>query len=349
MIVEVLGHEVDSRAALAVVLNWSAWVTFAALSGWLLLRLVEKILDWATPRGGKQFPVSAQRKGFAQGLGVWSVIVSESDYERRARRLGWFRKLAREWWPIGAFLAFAQFMLLYGAKGLTEQTDMPYWMSLPAMGAVLGGLGLFRKKMLLDHLRGSSVPEGKKLDWDAEGYVGGIRLRARFEGQPRRALLSRQDDKALSKDGSEPFAWHGVLTQPDSVHWHGSGLLVSEFRMLDGPGETLTEENWLRKVKERDVLQSVLSAYVLSRTQKAPACALLEYPGAVIQVYPLAEHVDFVEQVADRIRKRRSAPSISAREVCLAAGQEFYSRFTEKRVAELLAQNDWVSKEEMPV
>ena len=336
--------------------NWMHWIlessslfAFVSLSIWTLLRMVEKIADWAAPAGPKFFPLSAQKKGFAQAIGTWSVIVSEQDYKRRAGKMGFFKKLARIWWPMVAYFAFAIFLLAYGAKGISEQMDVSFWTGLALIGSVLGLLGVFSKKRFYDHFKGSYIPEGAELDWDAQAYVGGLRVRARFEGKPRKSVLIRKEDQAVSKDGAEPFYWHGMMAQPDSVHWHGNGMLVSEFRMLDGPDEKIDEENWLKKMRLKDVLHATISAYVLAGSQKACVCALLEYPGVVLLINPLEEHLKFLDAVASRLKKRREVPAIPAREVAAAASQEFYSKFDEKRVGELLSHLEWVSKEDMPI
>ena len=334
---------------LPLLLEVSALVTFGALALWAALRIIEKIMDWTTPQGPIAFPISAQRRGFAQNIGRWSVIVSEQDYRRRAGRLGLLRKLARCWWPLVAYVGLAQFLLFYGAKGISEEMNVSYFTGLLLIGGILSLLGIFRRKMLFDHLRGSFVPEGQELDWDSEAYMGGLRLRARFDNHPRKIFLERSEDKVLSKDGAQPFYFHGVMSQPDSVHWHGNGLLVSEFRMLDNQADRMTEQNWLKKIKERDALHATLSAYVLAGSQKASAIALLEYPGAVIMVSPLEEHLKFLDTIAARLKKRRDVPALPARDVANSAGQEFYSKFNDQRVAELLAQHEWVSKERMPI
>ena len=85
----------------------------------------------------------------------------------------------------------------------------------------------------------------------------------------------------------------------------------------------------------------------MANDRKVPAVALLEYPGAVVMVTPLAEHVEFLEAVAERLKKRKKVAGMSARDAALAAAQEFPSRFDEARVAELMAHQEWVSQERM--
>lgn len=327
----------------------SGLFTFVALGAWVALRALVYACDALAGKPPKSFPISAQKLGFAQNLAAYSVIQSESEYALRAGRMGFLHRLAKVWWPLVAWAALTQFVAFYGALGVANEIKINFYLALALTCSALGALGLFRKSMIQDHLRESFLAEGKALDWDAEAYVGGIRLRARFEGRPRRVILSRNDEQALSKDRSEIFYYHGIGAQPDSAHSHGAGVIVSEFRMLDRADERMTEENWLKKIKLRDALHSALSAYVVAKDKGLQAVALLEYPGAVIMVTPLAEHVQYLESVADRLKKRKRSPTMSANEIALAAGQEFYTRFDERKVAELLAHNEWVSRDKMPL
>ena len=325
-------------------LDWSGLVMFIALFFWVFFRVLEKILD-LFKKHKRTYPLSAQRKGFAQNIGTWSVIVSEIDYQKRKSEMGFLKKLAKIYWPLLTYIAFAQFLLLYGAKGIAEQMNISFGLSLLMMGGLLAGLGLFRRKMIFDHVRGSFIPEGKMLDWDQEGFLGGLRLKVRFENKPRKVLLSRDEDKVLSKDKTEPFYWHGIMVQPESVYWHGTGLIVSEFKMLDSATDKMTEENWLKKIKLKDALHAILNAYVVAGNEKTQAIALLEYPGAIIMITPLVEHLKFLEQVGNRLKTRRNIPAIPAREIALSASQEYYTHFNDKKVAELLAQDEWIKKE----
>lgn len=330
-------------------LEISGAFTFVALGVWVLLRGAAWVSDRMTAKAPKSFPISAQKWGFAQNLGAYSVIQSESEYRLREGRMGLLHRTAKVWWPLVAWASLTQFIALYGARGIANELEVSFYVALAMTCSALGALGLFRKRMVQDHLRESFLTEGKALDWDAEAYVGGLRLRARFEGRPRKVILSRDDQEALSKDRSEIYYYHGIGAQPEAAHIHGAGLIVSEFRMLESAEERMTEENWLKKIKLRDALASALSAYVVAKSQGMQAVALLEYPGAVIMVSPLAEHVQYLESVADRLKKRKRSPTMSAHEVSLAAGQEFYSRFDERKVAELLAHHEWVSRDKMPL
>lgn len=331
-------------------LNWSGVIAFFSLGIWLLLRAGLFVADLLAPKQPPYFPISAQKLGFAQGIGEFSLIISESEYARRKGRLGLFRQVAKVWWPLVAWASMAQFLALYGAYGIAQSLQVSFAYGLGLSVSSLGVLGLYRRRMISDHLReASSIAEGRAICWDAEAYLGGLRLRARFEKLPHRIAITRSDEQALSKDRSEAISWRGVLAQPDSAHWHGAGLLVSEYRMLSHPGEEISEENWLRHIKLSDALHSVLSAWVFANSRSVPAVALLEYPGAVIMVSPLAEHIEYLESVGERLRKRKKVATMSVREISNAAGQEFFSRFDEKRLAELQARHEWISKDKMPI
>ena len=331
----------------SLLLDLSGKLTFGALGIWAALRAVAWLADALGPKAPKFFPISAQRVGFAQGLGARSVIVSEADYHARERERGFLQKLARAWWPVVAWISLTQFVMLFGAKGLANELEIPFALGLGMSCSALMSLGFFRRRMLWDHLRSADLPEGKALDWDAEAFVGGLRLRARFEGSPRKVKLDRQERDTLAKDGGELFHFRGVVASPQSAHRHGQGAIVAEFRMLGSPQERLDPSDWVKKIKLADALQAALSAYVVANDLKAPSVALLEYPGAAVMVTPLAEHVEFLEAVSDRLQKRRKISGIGARDVALAAAQEFPSRFDEMRVAELMARHEWVDKERM--
>lgn len=334
---------------IAFALEYSGVVTFASLGIWVALRAIALVADLLGPRPVKSFPISAQKMGFASGLARHSVILSEAEYKARQGRMGFLHRLAKVWWPVMAWAALTQFVMLYGARGLANELEVPFWVGLGMSASALGALGMFRRRMIQDHFKESFLPEGKELDWDAEAFVGGIRLRARFEGRPRKVVLSRLDESAIAKDRSEIFHYHGIAAQPDSVHEHGAGLIVSEFCALDKMEERMDESNWLSKIKLRDALRSTLSAYVVANQKKMPAVALIEYPGAVVMVSPLIEHVQFVEHVAERLRSRKKTPAINARDAALSAGQEFYTKFDEAKVAELLERQEWVSRDRMAV
>lgn len=338
-----------SHSVADFLLEMSGAFTFASLGVWVLLRILAYVSDLIRPQKTKFFPISAQKLGFAQNLASYSVIMSESEYQLRIGRMGLLHRLAKIWWPLVAWVSLTQFIAFYGARGIANEFGIPFYVALGITCSALMGLGVFRKRMIQDHFRESFVEEGKALDWDAEAYIGGIRVRARFEGRPRKVILSRDDESAISKDRSEIFYHHGIGAQPDSAHTHGAGLIVSEFRMLDRAEDKMTEENWLQKIKLRDALHAALSAFVVARSKGMQAVALLEYPGAIIMITPLAEHVQYLESVADRLKKRKKSPTMSANEICLAASQEFYTRFDERRVAELLAHQEWVSRDKMPM
>lgn len=339
----------DEPLIVSIGLLWSGIFTFIALGVWVILRLSVLALDAMAPKLPKSFPLSAQKMGFAQNLGAHSVIMSELDYRMRQERLSPLRRAARVWWPLVAWAALAQFMALYGAKGIAYELRIPFWAALCLTLSALGLLGLYRRSMIKDHMRETSLAEGEPLDWDAEAYVGGIRVRARFEGRARRVILSRLEQQALSKDRLEVYYHNGIAAQPEAVHSHGAGVIVSEFRMLDSANEVMSEQNWLSKLKLKDALHTVLSAYATGNSLKLPACALLEYPGAVIMVSPLAEHLEYLDSVGERLRKRKNASSMAAREIALAASQEFYTRFDERKVAELMAHERWISRDKMPI
>lgn len=335
---------------ISAALEWSGLLAFFCVGVWIALRLAVAAIDLTAPKQPTFFPVSAQKLGFAQNIGEFSLIISDGDYSRRRGRLGRFRQIAKVWWPLATWAALAQFLAFYGAQGIAIVLEASFWHGLFISLSSLGVLGLYRRRMIADHLReASSLAEGRSLDWDAEAFLGGLRLRSRFEKRPHRIVLSRKDEDALSKDRSETVSWRGILAQPDSAHWHGSGLLVSEYRMLDRPDAEMTEANWLGNVKLRDALQAVLSAYVFASSRSVPAVALLEYPGAVIMVSPLAEHIEYLESVGDRLRKRKKAATMSAREISHAAGQEFFSRFDVNRISELLSRQEWIAKDRMPL
>lgn len=331
-------------------LEWSGLLAAFCVGVWIVLRLALLAVDLTAPKKIPHFPISAQKLGFAQGIGEFSLVISESDYARRKGRLGLFRQIAKVWWPLVAWASMAQFLALYGAFGVSQALGVEFWHGLFVSLSSLGILGLYRRRMIIDHLReATSIAEGRCLDWDAEAFLGGLRLRARFEKRPHRIALVRRDEDALAKDRSETLSFRGILAQPDSAHWHGSGLLVSEYRMLDRPDAAMTEENWLANVKLRDALQAALSAYVFAGAQSVPAVALLEYPGAVIMVSPLAEHIEYLDSVGERLRKRKRCATMSSREISHAAGQEFFSRFDVNRISELLSRQEWIGKDRMPL
>lgn len=334
---------------IALLLDLSGKITFGCLGIWAFLRLLAYFGQLLGPLAPDFFPVSAQRLGFAQGLGERSVIVSEQDYHARARGRGFLQKMAKSWWPLVAWGALTQFVILFGARGLSNELEIPFWLGLCMSASALLSLGFFRRRMVGDHLRESDLPEGREIDWDAEAYLGGMRLRVRFDGRARKVVLARMERNAIAKDHASEFHFHGMVAQPDSAHRHGSGLIYSEFRMLDTPDERMDEENWQKKVRLRDALNAVLGAYVLSNERRLPAVALLEYPGAVLMVTPLAEHVEFLESVGERLRKRKKVSAMTVRDIALAGAQEFPSRFDELRVAELLAHKEWISQENMPI
>lgn len=330
-----------------LLLDLSGRITFATLGVWALLRILAfagLALGGKTP---KFFPVSAQRLGFAQGLGSESVILSESDYHARSMTRSLLQKLAQVWWPLVTWAVLIQFLILFGAKGLASELSIPYGLGLALSCSAFVSLGFFRRRMVGDHFRESDMPEGKELDWDAEAYLGGLRLRARFEGRARKVALGRLERNILAKDHAAQFHFHAIVCQPDSAHKHGSGAIVSEFRMLDTADEKMVEETWRKKIKLSDALNAVLSAYVLANDMKTHSVALLEYPGAVVMITPLAEHVEFLEAVAERLIKRKKVAAMPAREIALSAAQEFPSKFDDNRVAELMAHSKWVSKEKM--
>lgn len=333
----------------SLLLELSGRLAFWSMGIWALLRLVAYFAVLLGPRAPKFFPVSAQRLGFAQGLGSRSVILSEADYHARLVGRGFLQKLATSWWPLVAWVALIQFVVVFGARGLANELSIPFWLGLAMSASAMLALASFRRRMVFDHLRQSDLEEGRELDWDAEAFLGGIRLRIRFEGRARKVPLERLERNAIAKDRAEQFHFHGISAQPDSAHRHGQGLIASEFHMLGANDEKMTEENWTRKIKMSDALQAVLSAYVMANASKSPAVALLEYPGAVVLLTPLAEHVEFLEAVADRLKRRKKVAAMAARDVALAAGQEFPSRFDEARVAELMAHQEWVSQERMGV
>jgi hypothetical protein len=338
-----------SGSWIALLSDLSGKVTFATLGIWALLRIFAFFAGLLENKPAKFFPISAQRLGFAQGLGTQSVILSEADYHAREKGLGFLQKLAKVWWPLIAWVSLTQFIVFFGAKGLSRELSIPFWLGLAMSCFAFLSLGFFRRRMIGDHLRESDLPEGKSLDWDDEAFMGGMRLRVRFEGKPRKKVLGRHERNVIAKDHAEQFHHHGIVCLPDSAHRHGWGIIVSEFRMLDFADESMVEENWTKKIKLRDVLQSVLSSFVLANELKKPAVALLEYPGAVVMITPLAEHIEFLEAVADRLMKRKRVPAMSSRDVALAAAQEFPSKFSELRVAEMLAHQDWVSKDKMEI
>lgn len=333
----------------SLLLELSGRMAFGSMGVWALLRLVAYFATLLGPRPPKFFPVSAQRLGFAQGLGSRSVIVSEADYHARRVGRGFLQKLATAWWPLVAWAALIQFVVVFGARGLANELSIPFWLGLAMSASAMLVLGSFRRRMVFDHLRQTDLEEGRELDWDAEAFLGGIRLRARFEGRARKIPLERLERNAIAKDRAEQFHFHGISAQPDSAHRHGQGVIASEFRMLGSGSERMTEENWTRKIKMADALQAILTAYVMANDRKSPAVALLEYPGAVVLLTPLAEHVEFLEAVADRLKRRKKAAAMAAREIALAASQEFPSRFDEGRVAELMAHQEWVSQDRMGV
>lgn len=330
-------------------LEWSGLICFVTVAVWLGLRagvfVHERFFSKAGPR---QFPISAQRMGFAQWIGEWSPIISEYEYEARLGRYGFIRMLAKAWWPLVALAGVIQFLLFFGAKGLETELGVSYSTGLMMSFSALGILGVIKKDAISDHFKRTFPSEGRPLDWDDEAFFGGIRARVRFEGSPRKILMTRTDENALGKDG-EVFYRHGIAARPDSVHWHGAGIVCSEFRHLDTPNERMTKAEWTGQVKMRDAVHAVISAFVVSGDQKAPVCAFLEYPGAAVQLYPLAEHVEFFSDVAERLKKRKKIPTIAAKEVALAATQEFPSRFDATRISMLLEQNKWVSKRDMPL
>lgn len=330
-------------------MDLSGKITFASLGIWALLRALAYFGRLLGPVPPDCFPVSAQRLGFAQALGERSVIVSEQDYHARARGRGLLQKMAKSWWPLVAWGSLTQFVVLFGARGLANELEVPFWLGLCMSASAFLSLGFFRRRMVADHLRESDLPEGREIEWDAEAYLGGMRLRVRFEGRARRTMLSRLERNAIAKDHANEFHYHGMVAQPDSAHRHGAGLIYSEFRMLDAPDERMVEDSWQRKVRLRDALNAVLGAYVLSNDQKQPVVAIVEYPGAVLMVTPLAEHVEFLEAVGERLRRRKKAPAMTVRDIALAAAQEFPSRFDEMRIAELMAHKRWISQENMPV
>jgi hypothetical protein len=334
---------------IALLLDLSGKITFACLAIWVVLRVLAYFGHLLGPVAPNFFPVSAQRLGFAQGLGERSVIVSEADYHVRSLSRGFIQKLATSWWPLVAWGSLTQFVILFGARGLANELEIPFWLGLGMSASAFLSLGFFRRRMVGDHLRESNLPEGREIEWDAEAYLGGLRIRIRFEGRARKVVLSRLERNAIAKDHANEFHFHGMIAQPDSAHRHGSGLIYSEFRMLDAADEKLSEESWLKKIKLRDALNAVLGAYVLSNERKMPVVALVEYPGAVLMVTPLAEHIEFLEAVGERLRKRKKAPSMTVRDIALAAAQEFPSRFDDLKIAELMAHKDWVSKENMPI
>jgi hypothetical protein len=333
----------------SLLLDLSGKLTFGALGLWAGLRGLAWVAEALGPKAPKFFPVSAQRLGFAQSLGTRSVILSEADYHARERERSFLQKLAKTWWPLVAWGALTQFVMVFGAKGLAFELEIPFALGLAMSCSALMSLGFFRRRMLRDHVRAADLAEGKALDWDAVEFMGGMRLSARFEDAPRKVRLERSERDILAKDGGERFHFRGVVASPQSAHRHGKGAIVAEFRMLGAPDERMERSNWASKIKLADALQAALSAYVVANDLKAPSVALLEYPGAVVMVTPLAEHVEFLEAVSDRLQKRRKISGIGARDVALAAAQEFPSRFDEMRVAELMARHEWVDKERMGV
>ena len=334
---------------ISLLLELSGRLAFGSMGVWALLRLVAYFAMILGPRPPKFFPVSAQRLGFAQALGSRSVILSEADYHARCVGRGFLQKLATSWWPLVAWVALIQFVVVFGARGLANELSIPFWLGLAMSASAMFALASFRRRMVFDHLRQTDLEEGRELDWDAEAFLGVIRLRVRFEGRARKVPLERLERNAIAKDRAEQFHFHGISAQPDSAHRHGQGLIASEFHMFGSAEEKMTEENWTRKIKMSDALQSILTAYVMANDQKASAVALLEYPGAVILLTPLSEHVEFLEAVGDRLRRRKKTPAMAARDIALAAAQEFPSRFDEARVAELMAHQEWVSQGRMDV
>jgi hypothetical protein len=334
---------------IALLLDLSGKITFGALGIWAMLRALAYLAGLLGPQAPTFFPVSAQRLGFAQGLGARSVILSEADYHARSKAVGLLQKLAKTWWPLVAWASLTQFVVFFGARGLANELAVPFWLGLAMSTSAFLSLGFFRRRMVGDHLRGADLPEGRALDWDAEAYLGGMRLRVRFDGRPRSVRLARLERNAIAKDGGEQFHFRGIVGGPASAHRHGAGAIVGEFRMLSAPDERLEEATWAKKVKLGDALHAVLSAYVLGNDAKLPAVALLEYPGAVVMVTPLAEHVEFLEAVGDRLQKRKRSSGIPLKDVALAATQEFPSRFDEMRIAELMARRDWISQGKMDV
>lgn len=330
-------------------LEWSGILTFVILGIWVLLRTGLWIHDtMLAPKKHLHFPVSAQRLGFAQGIAKYSVIMSDVEYKMRKGYLSLPRRIIRIWWPLLAWSAVAQFIALYGARGLANELNIDFLYALAITISALGILGLYRKSMIRDHLKETSIAEGESLDWDAEGYMGGVRLLARFEGRGRKIVLNRLEENALSKNGAQTYSYKGMMAQPEAVHTHGTGVLVSEFRM-SAESTPMSEDNWLQRIQLKDVLHMVLTSYVSGNALQMPFACLLEYQGAVILIYPMAEHVEYLESVGERLRKRKNLPTISVRDVALSAAQEFYTRFDERKVAALLAHQEWIDRDNMPI
>ena len=281
----------------SLLLELSGKITFATLGLWGALRIIAFFSKILGSRPPKFFPISAQRQGFSQSLGAYSVVVSEAEYNARLEEMNFLQRLAKTWWPLITTASVTQFVILFGAKGLAFELEIPFWLGLGMSISALLSLGFFRRRMIKDHLRETDLPEGKLLDWDSEAYLGGMRVKARFDGRARKVILNRLERNVLAKDGSTQYYFHGLAAKPDSVHRHGDGLIVSEFRMLDTIDDKMTEDNWTKKIKLKDAIGSVLSAYIVANELELPVVALLEYPGAILMITPMAEHVDFFESV----------------------------------------------------
>lgn len=331
-------------------LEWSGIFTFFVLGIWVALRFGLWLYDKISfNKKHIHFPISAQKLGFAQNIGNYSLIMSEMDYKLRQGYISLPRKIIKIWWPLIAWAAVGQFIALYGARGVGYELKIDFIYSLIITLSALGILGLYRKSMIKDHLRETSMPEGESLDWDSTAYIGGIRILARFEGRARKVILNRLEENVISKDGINTYSFKSIMSNPSAIHSHGTGVLISEFRLLNNPNETITEENWLQKIQLKDVLYSSLNGYVCGNSLQIPFACLLEYPGAVFLIYPMAEHIEYLESVAERLRTRKKLPVIAVRDVALAASQEFYTRFDEKKVASLLAHQTWIEREKMPI
>ncbi len=340
------------HSILSSILEWSGILTFTTLFAWTFLRFTlfvyDKFSDTET-EATKFFPVSAQKLGFAQAIGKKSLIISEVEYNKRKQNISWWRTLIKVWCPLVAWLFVAQFVTLYGAIGLSNESGLNLVYALLLTVFAFGVLGVYKKSMFKEQFNANSIAEGDPLDWDDSAYIGGMRIKARFEGRPRKIVLVRTENNVLSKNRGTTYEYGGILSTPEAVHQHGTGLLVSEFRMTTPEKEQMSSENWLQQIQLKDVIHSVLNAYVAGKSLNMSVCALLEYPGAVIQISPLEEHMQYFESVGDRLRNRKNLTSISVRDIALAASQEFYTRFDEKKVSALLAHEKWIDRDQMPI
>lgn len=196
-----------------------------------------------------------------------------------------------------------------------------------------------KKSPWVEFLRAS---RSRDLDWDAEGQIHGIGVKIRFHNKKQDVESELDEKNYLSRD-SLKYCYGTIIAKPDLVVNHGNGWVVVEYKSRAGTTEALTPQNWLQWIRLKDVLQSIISAYVVSLSCNSWVVCLLRYSEATVMLTPMHEQLTWLRGAAYNAPRGGNNEKISASDLADLVETAFRTQFAPYNIRGLEAHKEILS------